>query len=279
VKSSVTGRGIKSMKLYRNVQRIHNELKAAGIDGSTPLAVSDLSPFDQYHYHGTDAVDTAIERLGIDSGFQVADVGAGIGGPARYIAERTGCTVYALELQEEMNELASELTARCGLSGQVRHIAGDVLDIPLEPGRFDAVVSWLAVYHIADQRRFWSKCRRALKPGGAVFIEDLCVRRPLSPTEQGLMSAELYAQSMVTFDAYRERLRAAGFVKIDIEDMSDSWARFTRQRLLAFGKDRDRHLEVQGEETVAALGAFYQVVEGLFRGGNLGGLRLTARAA
>ena len=46
----------------------------------------------------------------------ILEIGSGIGGPARYIANKTGATVIALELQPDQNKLASDLTRRCGLS-------------------------------------------------------------------------------------------------------------------------------------------------------------------
>ena len=58
---------IKSMKLYNNVDRIFNELKEIGKSTSSSLLVEDLTKFDQWHYHGTDAIDIFIEKLGITS--------------------------------------------------------------------------------------------------------------------------------------------------------------------------------------------------------------------
>ena len=41
---------LKSMPLYRDVDRIYNELRVNGLDVNEQLRVSDLVPFDQYHY-------------------------------------------------------------------------------------------------------------------------------------------------------------------------------------------------------------------------------------
>ena len=119
---------LKSMPLYRDVDRIYRELVAAGLDQDREIAVSELAPFDQYHYHGTEAVDAAIESLGITSEDRVLEIGAGIGGPARHIAATTGASVVALELQPDLNETAGDLSRRCGLSEQVTHVCADVLE-------------------------------------------------------------------------------------------------------------------------------------------------------
>ena len=51
---------MKTMRLYDQVERINNELLALGIAEDAALNVEQLTPFDQYHYHGTNAVDDAV---------------------------------------------------------------------------------------------------------------------------------------------------------------------------------------------------------------------------
>ena len=139
---------IKSMKLYNNVDRIFNELREIGKSTSSTLLVEDLTKFDQLHYHGTDAIDIFIEKVKINEKTKILDVGSGIGGPARYIANQTGAEITAIELQSDQNNLAKELTKKCGLSNKVNHICGDILDYDFKNQTFDAVVSWLTLYHI-----------------------------------------------------------------------------------------------------------------------------------
>src|SRR4030095_11048501 len=94
---------MKTMKLYDHVGRIEHELREAGLDQSAALNVSDLTPFDEYHYFGTRAVDEAARSLGIGPQTRVLDIGSGIGGPARHLASSTGCEVVALELQPHLH--------------------------------------------------------------------------------------------------------------------------------------------------------------------------------
>ena len=44
---------IKSMKLYNFIDKVYNELKELGKETKGELSVSELSSFDQLHYHGT----------------------------------------------------------------------------------------------------------------------------------------------------------------------------------------------------------------------------------
>jgi len=86
---------IKSMKLYRNIERIYNELAELGKSVDDKLAASELSQFDQLHYHGTDALDKAIEIIGIKAGQNILEIGSGLGGPARYLASQTFADITA----------------------------------------------------------------------------------------------------------------------------------------------------------------------------------------
>jgi SAM-dependent methyltransferase len=168
---------LKSMKLYDQVERIHNELRALGIAEDAPLTVADLAPFDSYHYLGAEAVDSAAAALGLTRDSRLLDVGSGIGGPARHIAQSIGCHVTALELQADLAALSVALNARCGLTDRIETVRGDILDGPPDGRVFDALMSLLVFIHIGDRRRLLSQCLAALKPGGRIYIEDF--RPPL----------------------------------------------------------------------------------------------------
>ena len=142
---------IKGMKLYHHTHRVMNELRELGKNETEALRVDELTGFDQLHYHGSEAVDEAIRAAGINERSTVLEIGSGLGGPARYLASATGAEVTALELQEDHHLMASSLTERCGFGGSVKHLCGDFLTHPWDGERFQAIVSWLARYHIAQR--------------------------------------------------------------------------------------------------------------------------------
>ena len=148
---------IKSMQLYPRAERLLDDLAAIGITREKPIDVETLNRFDQLHYHGTEALDVAIDQTGMTSGDQVLEIGSGWGGCARYLAHRSGAHVTAVELQEDYNRIAQDLTNRTGLAEGVTHLNADFLEVPLPPHSFDHAVSWLALFHIPDRARYLGK--------------------------------------------------------------------------------------------------------------------------
>jgi sarcosine/dimethylglycine N-methyltransferase len=270
---------IKSMNLYSQVNRVYNDLRAAGIGPTDSIDVETLCRFDQYHYHGTEAVDQAIAYAGITAKSRILDVGAGIGGPARYIAHKTGCQVVALELQEDLNEVGQDLTARCGLSDRVTHLCGDILTESFEPGTFDAVVSWLCLYHIPDHPRLYSRLANALKPGGLLYAEDLYSLGKFTSEETVHLEQMLYGNSVLPKDEYTSNMTNAGFQGVEFTDLTDDWGPFVGARQKAHKAGFSDYAAIHGEEMAETLAAFYNSVARLFRSGNLGGVRVTATNA
>ena len=268
---------IKSMKLYNNVDRIFNELREIGKSTSSTLLVEDLTKFDQLHYHGTDAIDIFIEKLEINEKTKILDVGSGIGGPARYLANKTGAEITAIELQSDQNNLAKDLTKKCGLSNKVNHICGDILDYDFKNQTFDAVVSWLTLYHIANHEILLKKLFDLLNPNGFFYTEDITSRINLSDADRKEIKKEIYGIHLPYFDKYISNLEQNGFKLIFSEDMSSSWTDFTKERIKKYNSEKERNIRVHGKEVYDSLNSFYNFVGQYFSNGKLGGIRVIAK--
>lgn len=263
---------IKTMKLYGQVDRVFNELRALGISEQSPLSVDTLTQFDQYHYLGTEAVDAAIDKMKISESKSLLEVGGGIGGPSRYLAHRTGCSMTVLELQQDLNEVALNLTERCALSHQVRHVCGDILDGPPTGAPFDGLVSWLTFVHIPDREKLYRTCFQALKPGAAIYVEDFFEKRTLTADEKLALEREVYCSYVPTMEDYASCLEEAGFINLELIDVSNEWTDFVVARRIMFEQSREQHIAVHGVEIVDALSQFYSAIDQLFSAGNLGGI-------
>ena len=268
---------IKSMKLYNNVDRIFNELREIGKSTSSTLLVEDLTKFDQLHYHGTDAIDIFIEKLEINEKTKILDVGSGMGGPARYIANQTGAEITAIELQSDQNNLAKDLTKKCGLSNKINHICGDILDYDFKNQTFDAVVSWLTLYHIANHEILLKKLFDLLNPNGFFYTEDITSRINLSDADRKEIKKEIYGIHLPYFDNYISNLEQNGFKLIFSEDMSSSWTDFTKERIKKYNSEKERNIKVHGKEVYESLNSFYNFVGQYFSYGKLGGIRVIAK--
>jgi cyclopropane fatty-acyl-phospholipid synthase-like methyltransferase len=268
--------GIGSIGLYTNLDRIANGLASLGIGPADPLSPEQLFPLDQWHYHGTAAIDAAAKALGLRPGSRVLEIGSGIGGPARYLAHAIGCRVTALELQPKVHAIAADLTRRCGLDMRVSHVCGDALSYPLPTAGVDAAVSWLAVLHIPDRPRLLARIARALRSGGGCYLEDFSMRAPFSATQLRDLRDIVFGVSVTSIDAYVADLRSAGFTRIEATDMADSWLSFVTARLEAFHENHTAYAQAHGEDAYAAQETFYAAVARLFESGRLGGVRVVA---
>lgn len=274
--TSPNNNSIKSMKLYHQVERVFNELHEMGLNDKDNIAVEQLTPFDQYHYEGTDAVDMAIHSLGLDSTSHVLEIGAGIGGPARYLAANSGCKVTALELQGDLNDVARSLTQRCQLGDKINHLQGDFLVDNMPDDQYDAIVSWLVFLHIPEREKLFSRCLSATRPGGKLFIEDFSKRAEFTEQEKDDLAQKVYCTYVPTAQEYATHLQDAGFEDVQLTDMTDQWQEFVSGRLQMFHDQRERNLRVHGTEIVDGLEDFYSTVSSLYDGGNLGGVRIVA---
>ena len=177
--------------------------------------------------------DEAVRNSGLEIGPSNENrvgvyIGSGIGGPARYIANKTGANIVALELQSDQNKIALDLTQRCGLSKKVEHVCGDFLTYNWQGKKFDAVVSWLTLYHIFERSILLEKCFDCLKYNGSFYAEDLFSRKPFNDEELYTISKEIYGNYLPNLETYKFEIKKAGLNLIDYQDMSDDWAKFTK---------------------------------------------------
>ena len=269
-------------RLYSDIERIDNELRERGVAAGAPLAAPQLFAIDSLHYEGDAAVEAGIASCGLTAASAVLDIGAGLGGPARFMAHTAGCRVCAVELQADVHAKGRELTQRCGLDALVSHVCGDILSCDLSglgdgPGSFDAVASWLTFLHIPDKHALLTSCAAMIKPGGALYAEDFFARGAFTPAEERSLSADVFCKELPTRQEYIDTLTACGFVDIVFEERTEPWTEFVDDRFRKFELGRERFVRVHSEATYDSLHHFYSAMRALFRGGNLGGVRISAR--
>ncbi|MER9816603.1 class I SAM-dependent methyltransferase [Mesorhizobium sp. M0129] len=115
------------------------------------LAAKQLYPFDQLHGRELIATQEHAARLAPSAGDRVLDIGSGIGGPARFLAETYGCSVDGVDLTQAFVEASRRLTELCGLGDKVRFHEADATRLPFADDTFDAAICFYVGMNIADK--------------------------------------------------------------------------------------------------------------------------------
>ncbi|MEH6631095.1 MAG: class I SAM-dependent methyltransferase [Halopseudomonas aestusnigri] len=143
-------------------------------DSDAPqYSAQDFSTFDHLHSRGRAATRELSELLSVHPGSNLLDIGCGIGGPARFVAERFACNVHGIDLTEEYCKTAELLNHLCGLDKRIKITHGNALSLPYEDQSFDTVWTQHASMNIADKNKFYSEIHRVLKPGGMFLFHDI----------------------------------------------------------------------------------------------------------
>ena len=194
-------------------------LAAAGkdIDRLTP---DDLEPVDELHPRGRAATVDLAGLLALDGAERILDLGCGIGGPSRYLAKTFGCHVTGLDLTPEFCRVASMLAERTGLADKLRYREGDALATLLPAESFDVVWSQSMAMNIADRDRLYAEIHRVLKPGGRYAFSDVTSGPAGPPRFPVPWARDASISFLLTAEATRHKLGAAGFRVPVFEDVT-----------------------------------------------------------
>jgi SAM-dependent methyltransferase len=206
-------------------------LAALAADGADPAhpTITSLAPYDQFHGRGLDATRDIADQLAarIRGGHHLLDIGCGIGGPARYFAQRFGCRVTGIDLTPEFCEVARALNSLVERSlaasddvalPEVKFELGNALAMPFADASFDGAYSMNVSMNIADKAAFYREIHRVLRPGGWLMLSEIArgsvdAAAPDFPTPWASSAASSF---LATADETRSGLVRAGFEVIEL---------------------------------------------------------------
>ncbi|KAM6555501.1 hypothetical protein CsatB_002520 [Cannabis sativa] len=138
-------------------------------------------------------IEEALRFAGMTSGgddeMEVVDVGCGIGGSSRYLANKFNAKCEGITLSPVQAQRANQLAFAQGLAHKVSFQVADALEQPFEDGKFDLVWSMESGEHMPDKQKFVSELVRVAAPGGRIIIVTWC-HRDLEEGEESLQEWE-----------------------------------------------------------------------------------------
>ena len=194
-----------------NLERTILDAFAASGKDIERLSPSDLSIVDEFHTGGRQATLELATEAGFASAMYILDVGCGIGGPSRTIAEAYGCCVTGIDLTEDYVRTAGALAKRVGLAECVTYRQASALALPFEPGTFDGAYMMHVGMNISDKAGLFAEVHRVLKSGSRFAIFDAMRVGDSELTFPVHWAATREISFVDSPEEYHHALRAAGF--------------------------------------------------------------------
>jgi len=155
------------------------------------------------------------------SGKHVLDMGAGYGGAARYLANRFGCEVVALNLSEVENEKDRQMNREQGLDDKIRVVDGNFEEVHEPDDSFDVVWSQDSFLHSGNRNLIFEEAARVLKDGGEfVFTDPMQADDCPSGVLQPILD-RIHLESLGSPGFYREQAERLGLKEVSFEDHTE----------------------------------------------------------
>ena len=119
------------------------------------------------------------DRLSLEPGMQVLDVGCGVGGPMGALARYTGASFIGLNNNAYQIERAKAHTR--DVRSLCRFIHGDYMQIPDGDDRYDAAIAIESMPHAPDKTAAFREIFRVLRPGACFAGYDWCLTEDFEP--------------------------------------------------------------------------------------------------
>lgn len=198
--------------------------------GKTPgkLTTADLAPVDEFHVRGREATLELARLMNLTPRSHVLDLGSGLGGPARTVAETYGCRVAGVDLTPAFCDAATVFSKWVGLADRVRFEVGDATDLAFADATFDAVMTLHAAMNIEAKDRLYAEAARVLRPGGMLGIYDVLQGEGGEPAWPVPWATERAQSHLATPEAMVTLLEGAGFRIVECEDSTERGEAFFR---------------------------------------------------
>ncbi|HIK05996.1 MAG TPA: class I SAM-dependent methyltransferase [Trichormus sp. M33_DOE_039] len=172
--------------------------------------------------------------LGVPEQGLVLDAGTGPGRiPVLMCQQRPEWRCVAIDMAENMLQIAALHVQKAGLQPQIRLELVDAKNLPYEDGSFDLVISNSLIHHLPDPLPFFQELQRVIKSYGGILLRDLLRPQDEATTNALLESIgnqyddhqkQLFHDSLLaalTIDEVNDLILAAGLDELQVYQSSD----------------------------------------------------------
>ncbi|HEY3318065.1 MAG TPA: cyclopropane-fatty-acyl-phospholipid synthase family protein [Coriobacteriia bacterium] len=178
-----------------------------------------------------DKLTLTAEKLCLEPGDRVLDIGCGWGSFIHFAAERYGVTCVGITLAEEQARAVERRAAREGTRERVRADVVHAYDMDYGAGAFDKIVTIGAIEHMEDLGRVFGRCSEMLADDGLMLVHGMTQpwrsRRRLMRGETDEATRLLYEHFGVghwhSLWEVVEGLEKNGFEILDVENISQHY--------------------------------------------------------
>ena len=206
-------------------QMILDAIEKIGLS-QTDITRKQTSAFDEFHVRGKMVSEELFSQIKLKNDSQVLDLGCGLGGTCRMLAEKYDCKVHGIDYSEQHIDTAESLSNLTGFDGKTEFKHGDATELPYPSDQFDLVITQHVQMCIADKQKLYSEVKRVLKKGGLFIYYDV-----LKKSEKALTYPLPWVDNeannfLISSKQLESTLNSLGFTKQSSEDQSSKGSEF-----------------------------------------------------
>ena len=205
---------------------------------------------------------------------RILDIGCGLGGPGRYLADRFGCAVTGMDVLPMRVQAAATLTQMVGLGDRITYCQGDATSLPFAVPQFTQVWMLDVSIHIANKAALFEELARVVHGDGLLVLHDQ--PGPLPPAMRPVTRRAPYiAPTLPQLVRYVER---AGFRVLTWRDTTATVLPYMqgRREELRQGMERGPRAACRRQRRLATITAY---IEALGQQGSRTGVLIARRPA
>ncbi len=156
---------------------------------------------------------TLVKPFAANPAMSMLDVAAGLGGPARAVAEKFGTYITGLERDAELARRGMEMSIAAGMQKRAPIVAYDPENFELRAHGFDCILGRGATASVTDKERFIRVLALGLKPRGQLLLTEYLVDPAAGnrPELAAWAALQPQRQSLWTLRQYTDCFTSLGF--------------------------------------------------------------------